>query len=112
MYEIQILDIAARLVQNAVKFSNDKKTIEILFLSAGNEFVMQVKDKGIGFNDSQLSTITQAFCQIDRDKLEQQGSGAGLAIASAFVHFHSGRLEFANNPDGGAKVSMVIPIIA
>ncbi len=111
VFEAQILDAVARLVQNGCKFSKSPKQITLQFLTQGDEFVIQVLDNGIGFQERQLGAMTQAFSQIDRQKLEQQGSGAGLAIVAAYVGFAGGQLTFANRPEGGAKVSIILPTV-
>ena len=111
IFEPQILDCMSRLVQNACKFSKHPKQIEIRFLSQGDEAVIQVLDNGIGFKEAQLVQMTRAFNQIDRDKLEQQGSGAGLAITTAYAEFNKAQIQFTNRPEGGAKVALVLPTV-
>jgi two-component system sensor histidine kinase/response regulator len=111
VFEAQILDCVSRIVQNGCKFSKHPKKIQIHFLTQGDEFVIQVLDNGIGFKENQLEHMTLAFNQVDRDKLEQQGSGAGLAIACSYAEFNGARITFQNRPEGGAKVTLILPTV-
>ena len=116
VYEIQILDLVSRLVQNAIKFAQTPKKVTVSFLSQAADFVIQVEDNGLGFRDDQLGAMTRAFSQIDRDKFEQQGSGVGLAIASAYAEIQGATLEFSNRGEAtpgitGAKVCLILPSV-
>jgi len=110
--ESQILDCIDRLVSNAVKFSNADMTVEVE-LSCGDSCAhIRVRDRGIGFDMSKIGEALNAFGQINREKLEQQGGGLGLAIASQYAAINGGRLEFESRDGGGTVVTLVLPLSA
>ncbi len=119
VYEIQMLDIVARLIQNAMKFGLAPKKVSLSFLTQGKELVIQIEDNGNGFTDQQLrQSYSPAFNQINRDKFEQQGSGVGLAICSAYTEYHQAGLEFSNfdtkgnsKSESGARVRVILPTV-
>jgi two-component system sensor histidine kinase/response regulator len=107
--ESALVDALDRLVSNAVKFSQDRKEIEIHSRVAAGEVWFDVKDRGMGLDLSQIREAMEPFGQINRAKYEQQGGGLGLSIAAWYAKIHGGRLEFKNRDGGGAIVSIVLP---
>jgi DNA-binding response OmpR family regulator len=110
--ESALVDSLDRLVSNAVKFSQQRKEVEIHTYVASDEVWLVVKDRGIGLDLSKIREAIEPFGQINRAKYEQQGGGLGLSIASWYAKIHGGRLEFQNRDGGGAIVSIVLPIAA
>jgi two-component system sensor histidine kinase/response regulator len=108
--EPALIDCLERLVSNAVKFSQERKEIEIHARVVGREIWFDVKDRGIGLEPSAIHEAIELFGQINRSKYEQQGGGLGLSIVARYAAIHGGRLEFTNREDGGAVVSLVLPI--
>jgi len=107
--ETQLVDCIDRLVSNAVKFSPNDKRIELHLYSIDGEVCLDVKDRGIGLNLEKLDEAIDVFGQIDRERLEQQGGGLGLPIASRYAAINNGRLEFEARKGGGSVVSLVLP---
>ncbi len=110
VYEPQILDILKRVASNAVKFKSEKREVKIFGYVENEKVVIEVRDRGIGFDPAKIKEAIQTFGQIDRDKLEQQGGGLGLAIAYKYAVINQSRLEFSNRVGGGAVVSLIIPL--
>ncbi len=110
LYEPQFHEALLRLVDNAAKFSPDHKLIEIVSHVVSGDARVEVRDRGIGM-DIRATTETGApFGQVNRDRLEQQGSGFGLAIAKRFAAIHGGRIEMAPRSGGGSVVTLVLPV--
>ncbi len=109
VYEPQILDIMSRIVNNSLKFSKPPLHVEFAFTPLDGEVAFEVRDRGVGFNPEKMREAIDLFQQIDRDKMEQQGSGVGLTIASRYAKIHGGRLEFELREGGGAVVSLILP---
>jgi signal transduction histidine kinase len=111
VYEQQIIEILERLISNSLKFHSEQKEIYISTFPLGDEIAIEIKDKGIGIDPIRLKEAIDVFGQIDRDKLEQQGGGLGLAIANRFASINKGRLEFDNLPEGGTVARLILPIV-
>ena len=110
IYEPQILDILKRVASNSLKFKSEHREIKIFCYQQESVVIYEIRDRGIGFDPARLKEAIDTFGQLDRDKLEQQGGGLGLAIASKYAKINNAKLEFAARPGGGAVVSLVIPI--
>jgi signal transduction histidine kinase len=73
---------------------------------------LQVVDQGIGMPAAQLDKIFDVFYQIDRAKLEQQGSGSGLAIVQGIVRLHGGAITASSTPNAGSIFTVDLPILS
>ena len=109
IYEPHVHDILERLISNAVKFSKEDKQVELVAYPRSGEAVVEVRDRGIGINVERVREAIDVFGQLDREKLEQQGGGLGLAIARRYAEIQGGTLEFSGRENGGTVVSLVLP---
>ena len=106
-----LADAVGRLVDNGIKFS--KKAGGSVTLRAepgGLGVVIEVADDGVGVRASELDRIFDVFHQIDRAKMEQQGSGSGLAIAHGIIALHGGQLQATSEFGTGSCFRVELPI--
>jgi two-component system, NtrC family, sensor kinase len=69
--------------------------------------VATIRDTGCGFAPDVLSRIFEPFYTT---KEVGKGTGLGLAIAYGIVQDHGGQIVAANHPDGGAVLSVELPM--
>ena len=70
------------------------------------EVVVEVADDGTGIAPEDLDRIFDHFVST-----KPQGMGLGLAICRSIVKAHGGRLWATNNPEGGATLTLQLPVI-
>jgi signal transduction histidine kinase len=105
-----LLDALVRLLDNAIKFSRKAGGVVSLRCGPGGRGVrIEVVDEGIGMPTAQLDKIFDMFYQIDRAKLEQQGSGSGLAIAQSIVRMHGGEIFARSLVNAGSTLTIELP---
>ena len=63
-------------------------------------------DNGPGFNQTMLDNAFGLFESTKPDK----GSGLGLSIVKKIIDEHGGEIEVANNPDGGAEITIMLKL--
>ncbi|MFZ5773609.1 MAG: ATP-binding protein [Thermodesulfobacteriota bacterium] len=99
----QVIQALINLVDNALQWSPEKGTVQIIGeqAPAGGGFTIIVKDQGPGIREEQLSNLFQPFYTT-----REVGTGLGLANVKKIVEFHGGSVFAGNNPDGGARFSM------
>jgi two-component system, LuxR family, sensor kinase FixL len=70
----------------------------------GGKIKVSVADRGTGIPPDHLERVFEPFVTT-----KVQGLGLGLAVCRSIVRAHNGRLWAANNPDGGAILSLELP---
>ena len=96
------------LLDNALKFSEQSGTITIRIKENSNEWIILVKDEGIGIEPEELPYIFGAFFRGKRTEYVE-GSGLGLAIVKAIVEGHGGRVVVESEPGKGATFMIHLP---
>ncbi len=105
-----LADAISRLVDNAVKFSPSGAGSVVLSLDTAKDMVrVSVSDQGIGIRPEALDDMFQALHQVDRDSMEQQGTGSGLAIVKAIVTLHGGEIKVESEPGKGSAFTIWLP---
>jgi signal transduction histidine kinase len=97
------------LLENALKFSPDRETIEIqIVLAPEGRYGVSVSDRGHGIAPAQRERIFERHVQ-DASAAGQRGTGLGLAIAKALVESWGGQIHAEERPGGGARFHYDVP---
>ncbi len=95
--------------EHAIEAAGGGGRIEITTAAspARKMIVATVRDTGSGFAPEVLSRIFEPFYTT---KEVGKGTGLGLAIAYGIVQDHGGQIIAANHPDGGAMLTVELPM--
>jgi PAS domain S-box-containing protein len=97
------------LLANAIKFRGPSApNIHVGIERRGEEWLITVRDDGIGFDPKQAERMFVIFQRLHADQ-KYEGSGIGLAICKKIVERHGGRIWAEANPAGGAIFSFTLP---
>ncbi len=109
--EQALLETVVVLLDNAVKYSPEKTEISISIVKQKNSVLIQVSDKGIGINATDLEHIFERFYRSDtsRDKNKTSGFGIGLSIAKATIDAHGGKISVKSAPSKGSTFTISLP---
>lgn len=91
------------LVRNATRRASK---VELTTEVAGRDARLAVLDNGPGFDPVTLPRVFDRYARGDR----RGEVGMGLAIVKAIVTAHGGTIEAANRPEGGAVVTVHLPV--
>jgi len=98
------------LIDNALRFAPRGTEVDLCAAMAGQELVIEVRDRGPGFPPSFLPHAFERFARPDLGRARDAGgAGLGLSIVQAIAHAHGGRAVAGNRDGGGAVVRLEIP---
>jgi signal transduction histidine kinase len=98
------------ILDNAIKVTNDGDLIELCVAREGNSAVIEVRDAGPGIAPELLETLFERFARGETQRGSRPGFGLGLAIVHEIVEAHGGRVTARNRADGGAVVTLRLPL--
>jgi light-regulated signal transduction histidine kinase (bacteriophytochrome) len=98
------------LLSNAVKYSSkrEKPIVEVGYTESDKNFVIFVKDNGVGFNNKLSAKLFKPFSRLHHGD-EFKGTGAGLAIVERILRRHNGRIYAEAEEDKGAVFYFTLP---
>src|SRR5690242_3476093 len=100
------------LIDNALRFAPRDTEVDLCADMAGQELVIEVRDRGSGFPPSFLPHAFERFARPDLGRARGAGgAGLGLSIVQAIAHAHGGRATAADRDGGGAVVRLEIPCL-
>jgi two-component system sensor histidine kinase MtrB len=100
--------VVANLVGNALRHGSEPVTVRLSV--QGELLVVAVADSGPGIRPEVLPHIFERFYKADAARTRSAGSGLGLAITRENVRLHGGTIRAANGADGGAVLTVEIPL--
>jgi heavy metal sensor kinase len=99
------------VVDNAIKYSPTKSTIEIRVQAIGDEAALTVADEGPGIPPEQRDRIFDRFFRLDEGRSRDHGgTGLGLSIAKWAVEINRGNITVEQRPGGGSIFRMTLPL--
>lgn len=106
----KIRQVLHNLLNNAIKFSPEGGTIDVISFKKADSIVVSIRDQGTGIPGNELESIFDKFVQSSKNKTGAGGTGLGLPICREIIAAHKGRIWAENNPDIGANLSFEIPL--
>ncbi len=94
-----ILQLLANLVENSVNHGNSAPLIRIAIEDHAGCVSMLVSDNGPGIPEAERGKVQERFYRIDKSR-SSKGSGLGLALVTAIVNLHTGKIKLASNNPG------------
>jgi two-component system sensor histidine kinase MprB len=92
------------LLDNAAKWSPPGGTVTVRLADG----VLTVDDEGTGIAEQDLPHVFDRFYR-SKESRSMSGSGLGLSIVRQVAERHSGTVEAAESPAGGARLTLSLP---
>ena len=103
--------ILTRLLQNAIKFTNDGR-IDFGYSFKNTNIQFFVKDTGIGIASDKLTSVFNQFVQADRTLAREfEGLGLGLSITKSYVEQLGGKIDVKSKINEGTHFFIDFPML-
>jgi signal transduction histidine kinase len=97
------------VLDNGVKFSPTGGTLSMRVHEAAGHAAIEIADQGAGVMPAELPRIFDAYYQ-SAESRTRGGTGLGLALARWVVEQHGGMIRAANDPAGGCRIAITLPL--
>jgi signal transduction histidine kinase len=98
------------LVDNAIKYSAERKTLRVSAAMRGGRLALAVEDEGIGIPPEEHARIFEKFYRVERSETSgSRGSGVGLALVRHVALAHGGSVTVVSRPGEGSRFTLLLP---
>ncbi len=101
--------VLVNILDNAIKFSENSRTINIGLEKTGDRVEIFIKDQGPGIDENLFENIFEKFYTVENHK-QHKGSGMGLAISKAIIHAHEGDINIKSTLGQGSCFYIILPV--
>lgn len=107
----RIEQVLYNLINNAINYSKDDKTITINLKKVKNKLLVEVIDKGIGIKDEDIDLIWDKYYKSDKKyQRNTTGSGIGLSIVKNILINHHSEYGVETKLNQGSTFYFYLPL--
>jgi len=104
----RVLQVAAVLLDNAVKYTPEGGNVTVSVEERGDGVALTVSDTGVGIPEDQLPLVFERFYRGDAARTED-GVGLGLSIARQIAEAHGGTIRANSKAGVGSTFVLLLP---
>ena len=105
-----LFQVWTNIIGNAIKYTDENGSIEVLLKEADNVYEIIIKDNGVGMTDETIKHIFEKFYQADTSR-KAQGNGLGLSLCKEIIHKCEGSIGVESKYGEGSKFVIALPKI-
>lgn len=106
-----VTEAVINLVDNAMKYSNEKKYVRVCTATRDQSVVVEIEDHGIGISKGDQQKIFETFYRVSTGLVHNtKGSGLGLTLVKHIMQAHHGSVEVESAPGKGSVFRLLFPI--
>ena len=100
------------LLDNAVKYSTNRKEIIVSLSTVVNQVEIGIQDFGMGLSEEDKKKVFSRFYRVDKARSrERGGNGLGLSIAKELIEGYNGSISLTSRLDQGTVFKVKLPIL-
>jgi len=108
--KVQIQQVLVNLIANGIQavrsLAENERRLHVEAAYDTNNVKVWVEDCGPGIDADRIERVFEPLAT-----WKPGGTGMGLAVSNSIINAHGGTMFAENNPDGGARVGFVIPVL-
>ena len=102
--------VLINLISNALKYTNQGSTVNVVFKEEDRKAEIIIKDDGIGIDEKDIPYVFERFYRSDLSRNRSTGGkGIGLTITKTLVEAHHGTIKIDSAPGIGTTVTVMLP---
>lgn len=103
-----LFQVWINIIGNAIKYSDENGTIQVILSEDSEYYQISVKDEGIGMTEESMLHIFDKFYQADTSR-KAQGNGLGLAICKEIINKCNGNIIVESTYGVGSQFIVRLP---
>ena len=108
---MQFVRLLGNLLDNAERYAESRITVQVV--GEDGRALLTVTDDGAGIAPADRERVFERFTRLDTARSRGTGgAGLGLAIAREIAQAHGGTLRIEDDPCGGARFALRLPLVA
>ena len=109
--ELHLTNLVYNLVDNGIKYSTDAPHITVSTAIEGENFILKVKDEGIGISKADQKHVFEKFYRVSTGNVHNvKGFGIGLNYVAQVVRLHHGHITLDSEPGHGSTFTVSLPV--
>ncbi len=107
--ELHFNNVLINFIDNAIKYSNHPKYLEVNTVNEDDSIVLSIKDRGIGMQKKYHNYIFDAYFRVPTGDVHNvKGFGLGLSYVKKIIDLHKAEISFDSAPSKGSTFSIRI----
>ena len=108
---LHFTNVVYNLLDNAVKYNNNKPEITISTQNQNGNFILTIADNGIGIPAEEHKKIFQKFYRVPTGNIHDvKGFGLGLNYVKLIVENHNGKILLLSEAGKGSRFIISLPL--
>lgn len=108
--EVHVSNVIYNLIDNAIKYAEEKPEIQVTTYNSKEGICIEVKDNGIGIKKEDLNNIFDKFFRVHTgNRHDVKGFGLGLYYVKTIIEAHNGKVLVKSQVGKGTTFTVCLP---
>ena len=100
------------LIENAIRYNNDKGSVNITLETKDHEGIVIIADTGVGIAPEQRELVFEPFYRVNKSRSREfGGAGIGLSLVKTILKRHGASITVSENNPQGSVFTIRIPLV-